>query len=503
MARSLFYCVGAVLAALATVADAAKAADVVLRNGNIYTMGSNSSKVDAVAIRNGTITFIGTNKKVKNYIGSKTKVIDLEGRMAMPGLVDSHMHVLSGGLFLLKCDLSYQALSLEEIVDHIQGCIDGETDKADDDWLEVVNMDYPSLVEKSGNVGKVELDQLDTKRPIIIRSSDYHTILANSRALELSDITASTPDPPGGKIVRVPGSNEPQGALQDGASDLLAGPPPPSDEENIEAGRAALRLLREAGITTFQEAAAGDEHHTVFEAIRKEGGLSARGYFDYRIEAPNSTAQVSTTVNDVAEKIADFNSKGCITAEPSLKWQAIKAFIDGVITYPSNTAALIDPYWAPVNGSEDKWAPDPDSLNDPYWKQEILTQTLEELFLKGIDAQLHTDGDLAVRVGLNAAEAFLKKHPKHDIRLGLAHDELSHEKDWSRFAKLGVNAIVSYQWAQLSSFYLPDTFESLAEYRHKNLQAWAQFERYGSDLVYGSDWPVSEEKNSRVEALKP
>ncbi|KAF4451839.1 amidohydrolase ytcJ-like [Fusarium austroafricanum] len=493
MARGLLtLCVSALAAVASASYPVVKPADVVFVNGEIYTMCPSNSMASAMVVRAGKIEYVGSKKSADKYIGKQTKVIDLKGKMAMPGLVDSHMHVLSGGLFLLKCNLNYQTLSIDDVLKHIQGCIDGETGKTDDDWLEVVNMDYAGLVEKSGSVGKKQLDKLKTKRPIIIRSSDYHTVLANSRALELSKIDSTTKDPSGGKIVRLPGSQEPSGALADGASSLLAGPPPPTDEENAEAGRAALKLLREAGITTFQEAAAGAEHHTLFTTIKAEGGLSARAYFDYRIEAPNTTAAVPALVNDVVKKLTPWHDKSPIGPKPTIKWQAIKAFIDGVITYPANTAALIDPYWAPVNSSDmgGKWAPDKKSLNDPYWKPSVLTKTLELLFLAGFDAQLHVDGDLAVRVGLDAAESFRKKYPRKDFRLGLAHDEVSHEKDWPRFAKLGVDPIVSYQWSQLSSFYIPNTFKSLADYRKKNLQAWAMIEKAGRPLVYGSDWPI-------------
>lgn len=99
-------------------------------------------------------------------------------------------------------------------------------------------------------------------------------MVVNSRALDLSAITANTPNPSNGKIERLPGSNEPSGVLQDSASSLLAIPPPTADE-NVQAGRAALQLLRQAGITAFQEAAA-TEDHKLFRTIREEGGLSAR-----------------------------------------------------------------------------------------------------------------------------------------------------------------------------------------------------------------------------------
>jgi predicted amidohydrolase YtcJ len=471
-------------------AEPVSSADLVFHNGSVYTLDANSSEAAALAVEDGIITFVGSNADVIHYIGNETKVVDLHGRAATPGLVDAHMHILSGGLFLLKCDLNYQPLDMQAILQHVQGCIDDEMDKDDDAWVEVVNMDYPSLVTRSGGVGKAQLDGLATNRPVILRSSDYHTVLVNTRALELSAITASTPDPSNGKIERLPG-NEPSGVLQDSASSLLVGPPPATAEENIEAGRAALQLLRQAGITTFQEAAAGEEHHPVFQALQDEDVLSARAYFDYRIEAPISTDSVAALVAKTLATLRPLHDNSTLQTKPSLRWQAVKLFLDGVITYPASTAALIDPYWLPINGSNTTWGPDNSTLVNPYWSPEILTHTLEGLFLGGVDAQLHADGDLSVRIALDAAESFRKNHPGHDFRLGLAHDELSHPNDWPRFAELGVDAIMSFQWSQLSSFYIPSTFSSIADYRLNNLQAYAQIEKAGRPVVYGSDWPVS------------
>ncbi|KAF2735771.1 hypothetical protein EJ04DRAFT_511551 [Polyplosphaeria fusca] len=483
----------AVASVLGTIAAklTVQSADLVIRNGSIYTIDRVSTKAGALAVKNGIISFVGSNEGVAPYVGNETKVVDLHGRAAIPGLVDSHMHTLSGGLFLLKCDLNYQPLDLNAVLQHIQRCIDDETGKSDTDWVDVVNLDFPSLVTRSGSVGKVQLDKLNTSRPLSIRSSDYHTVLVNSRALELSDITASTPDPPNGKIERLPGSKEPSGVLQDQASGLLSGPPPPNEEQQVEAGRAALKALRQAGITTFQEAAAGADAQKTYKTIQTEGGLSSRGWFDYRIEAPPSLDGVPKLVSNAAALIKSLNDNSTIGPAPALKWQAIKAFVDGVITYPANTAALIDPYWSPVNGTnETVWRPDNSTLNKPYWSVEILARTLEGLFLQGIDAQLHVDGDLAVRIGLDAAAAFKKKYPDRKFKLGLAHDELSHQDDWARFAELEVDPIMSFQWSQLSSFYIPSTFQSLAEYRKRNLQAYAQIEKAGRPITYGSDWPV-------------
>ena len=464
-------------------------ADFVLHNGSVYTLDTQSSKASALAVKDGFITFVGSDADAACHIGNTTKVVDLNGRAATPGLVDAHMHVLSGGLYLLKCDLNYQPLDLQAVLQHAQSCLDGEKDKGDDVWLEVVNLDYPSLVTRSGKIGKKQLDTLTTNRPVLFRSSDYHTVLVNSQALELSSITASTPDPSDGVIERFAG-NEPSGVLQDSASSLLSGPAPPTAGEDEEAGRAALRLLRQAGITTFQEAAAAEEHHVLFQALQDKDELSARAYFDYWIEAPNSTAGVPALLAKTLATLGPLHDNSTLRPIPALRWQAVKLFIDGVITYPSSTAALIDPYWLPVNGSDTLWAPDNSTLVKPYWSPEILTRTLEGLFMGGIDAQLHVDGDLAVRTALNAAEAIRKAHPGLDFRLGLAHGEVSHPDDWPRFAELAVDAIMSFQWSQLSSFYIPGTFKSLANYRLDNLQAYAQIEKAGRPVIYGSDWPV-------------
>ncbi len=375
-----------------------KVADIVFPNGTIYAVNADFRKVSAVAVKDGYIKAIGSDGCVEHWVGPSTNVVNLHGHMVMPGLVDAHMHVLSGGQFLLKCNLEYQTLPIEAILEHVQDCLDTDR-KGDDEWLEVVNMDYPGLITKSGHVNKLDLDRLNTTRPVMIRSSDYHTVFTNSRALEPSDITADTPNPSNGVIERLPGSLEPSGVLQGDAYNLLAGPPPLSFEENVEATRAALKLLREAGITTFQDAAAGPEHQTVFGAANNEGGLSSRAYFDYRIEAPKSIDDVAAVVADAMSAITSMNDASAIRPRPTLKWQAIKAFIDGVITYPALTAAVVEPYWLPVPGSSPViWAPDNSTMVDPYWKPAILAKTLELLFLQSIDAQLHADGDLAVKV---------------------------------------------------------------------------------------------------------
>ncbi|KAJ4005879.1 hypothetical protein NW752_001122 [Fusarium irregulare] len=219
-------------------------AGTVFYNGSIYSLDLMSSKQSALAIKDGYITFLGDEKAVKSHIGKNTSIFDLEGRMMMPGLVDAHMHVMRGGGALLKCNMNFQPLGLDKILAQIQTSLDEEKDKADKDWLEVINLDSYALSDATGGVTKKDLDTLKTKRPILVNSADMHTFWVNSAALKASSITSKTEDPRNGKIERLVGGKEPSGILQDSASGLLSGPAPPTDRENIQSVKTALKLLR-------------------------------------------------------------------------------------------------------------------------------------------------------------------------------------------------------------------------------------------------------------------
>ncbi|KAH7013992.1 amidohydrolase family-domain-containing protein [Ilyonectria destructans] len=469
----------------------AGAADIIFQNGSIYTLDARSSKASSLAIRNGTIFYVGNDVNARRFIGKNTQVINLQGRMAMPGLVDVHMHVLQAGQNLIKCNFNYQGLNTQQVLEHLQTCIDSDGG-GDDAWLDAVNLNYFVLALGGDSLSKLDLDTLNTTRPISLRSNDYHTFVLNSRALELSNITGTTPAPPGGIIEYLPGTQEPSGMLLDGANILIAGPPAYTNEENAEACRAASQALRQNGITTWQDALATNEHWGPWQILRQRNELSSRGYFDYRVQPPSTLEAVDAVVAETVELIHSRNDNSTIRPLPTLKWQAIKALLDGIPIFSARTAATVDPYWLPTtdaNGTQ-TWAPDPEATAELYWNPDILAKTLEGLFLNGIDAQLHTTGDRAVHVSLDAVEAYKSAHPNAPpIRLALAHSDLTLEEDWPRFAELGVDAVFSYQWSQLSPMWT-ETLQSFGEYRLDNVAAYARIEEAGRPPVYGSDWPV-------------
>lgn len=467
-------------------------ADTVLRSGKIYTLDAASSQVQALAVSNGAIVFTGSDDGVQSLIGPNTTVIDLDGRMAMPGLVDAHMHTGAAGEALVKCNLNYETLTIEQVQAHLQKCIDAEPDKNNEsEWLDVVNFDLSGLATLSGLPSKADLDKLNTKRPIIITTTDHHTFFVNSVALKVSGINASTPNPTGGRIDRLPGSNEPSGLLQDQASTLLAGPTPLTEAERIDGVNAALRELRQAGVTTFQEAVATPSQYDLFLQVQQSGNLSARPYFDYQVTPPATVEAVDNVVKDAINVTSTFNQGGQIGPKPILKWQAIKLFMDGIIQSPAKTGALLSPYLEQV-GNTSEWVVPPNATNvEPYIQLEPLAALLGQLSSHSIDVQLHSDGDGAVRRVLDAVEQFRGNFPNlTDYKIAIAHAELSSPDDWPRFSKLGVDAILSFQWAQPSATWQPLTFNTMGPDRMQYLEAFVDIAEGGRPVIYGSDWPV-------------
>ncbi len=260
---------GAALVALwATHAIAAPssqtAADRVYHSGVVFTAGATQPMAQAVAIRDGRVVYVGTDAGAAGYIGSGTTTVDLNGKFLMPGIVDAHMHPLQAGTVMLKCSLNYDPLTVVQLQQRIQACIDETAAGEPDAWLEVVSWFQESMQPPGVKTSRATLDVLRTGRPIIVRSSFGHSVLANSRALALARITKSTPDPIGGKIWRG-ADGEPTGVLEDNAFEVFATLiPKPTAADEIAAAYAALDAMRAQGITSFLDAIAPVEDLAAF-----------------------------------------------------------------------------------------------------------------------------------------------------------------------------------------------------------------------------------------------
>ena len=454
----------------------------------IFTANAAHDTAQALAIRDGKIVYVGSDRGLEAWIGPSTELVDLHGRFLMPGIVDGHMHPLQAGAQLLKCGLDYASLTVREFQARVQKCLDESAADEPDKWLEVVSWFQENMRPAGVTTSRATLDALKTKRPIIVRSSFGHTVLANTRALQLANITADTKDPLGGKIWR-DASGEPTGLLEDAAFNVFETLiPQPTAADNVAAAEAALKAMRAQGVTTFLDAIAPDEDLAAFAAVRKAGNLTARAHFAPRIEPSQGTDPVAAVASVVAA--AKQYDEGAIGRAPGITVRNAKLFLDGVISAPALTGAMIEPYNTNA-GTADKpnWVAGASRGPAVYFTPQQLADLLIGLGKAGIDPHMHADGDAAVRAALDGAEAMRRALPKADIRPAIAHDEIVDPSDYPRYQALNVVPVLSLQWGKPAG----DTL-GLVNYfgpeRMKRMEPAGVLAAAGARIAFGSDWPV-------------
>ncbi len=248
----------------------AEVADTIFINGGIYTVDAERSWAQAAAVRGGRIVAIGSNEEIQALKGPATTVVDLTGRMALPGFHDSHVHVAWSGFQEMQCAIN-DLETIEAILDAVKEC----AARTKDEWI-VGGGWWESLFDHRGP-RKELLDQAVPGRAVILASVDEHSSWVSSRALELAGITAKTPDPENGVIERDARTGEPTGTLRETAMDVVMDKAPePSAEMRLEGLRRGLRHVSRFGITSFIEAAAEDADFDAFETVARSGELTAK-----------------------------------------------------------------------------------------------------------------------------------------------------------------------------------------------------------------------------------
>jgi len=475
---------------IAPSAWAENPADRVYRNGVIFTADAANTTVEALAIRDGRIVYVGGSQGVAAFVGPATVSVDLKGKFLMPGLVDGHMHPLEAGGQLMKCSLNYEPLTVAEMQTRIQACLDHETSKEPDSWLEVVSWFQESMRPAGVKTSRATLDALKTARPVLVISSFGHTALANTRALALARITANTSDPVGGKIWR-DASGEPTGLLEDSAYEgFFALLPKSTAEENTAAATAALKAMRKQGVTSFLDAAASAESIAAFTVVHQNGGLTARAHFAPVI----SPAEAGDLPGAIARVVAlgKQYDQGAIIASPGITVRNAKLFLDGVIAAPALTGALSAPYLTNAGTAVNpRWVPGTSRGPVVYFSSDALATVLVGLGRVGIDPHMHADGDGAVHAALDGIEALRKALPTADLRPAIAHDEIVEPADFPRYRQLGAIPVLSFQWEKPAG----DTL-GLKDYfgpaRMKILEPAGLLAVAGARIAFGSDWPVDQ-----------
>jgi predicted amidohydrolase YtcJ len=451
--------------ALAAAAGAAVGdpipADLVLRNGAIYTVDATRSWAQSLAVRGDRIVSVGTDRDAAAFVGPKTQVVDLGGRFVVPGFHDRHVHPVSGGMELASCDLNGSA-DRSVVLSRVRACVAGLGDKP---WLVGGGWDLPLF--PGGVADRRDLDAILDHRPALLSSADGHSVWVNSRALELAGIGAATPDPPDGRIER-DASGAPVGTLREGAADLVTRLLPDATAAERLAGlRLAVDKAHGFGIVAMTEASAGAETLAAYDALDDQGDLGLRVVVSQLLSADQG-------VNGIPALLARRAARHA----PHVRATAIKLFADGVLE--GGTAALLEPYVGGRTGT-----------GIANWTPAALSEVVVALDREQFQIHVHAIGDRAIRETLDALQAARAANGARDARPLLAHIQLFSPVDIPRFRELGVIADFQPLWAIEDAYIRDLTVPFLGPARSRWLYPMASMARTGAVLAAGSDWSVT------------
>jgi hypothetical protein len=466
------------LAKVATVSDpdpAASAADppadLVLLHGKIHTEDPKRNVVQAMAVRGNTIIAVGTDQTVSILVGPHTRTVDLRGQVVLPGIIDAHIHPARSAPDLDKCNLHGDSISATELRARVARCLKENSGDAKS-WFEVVQVDAVGLL-----LTLDDLDSILSDRPMLIVSSGSHRAWANSAALKAADVTAATKDPIGGHFGR-DANGILTGTLDDNAIDIVtkAMPTPDVDLNAAQLDR-AFTAMRARGITSVQDAAVDDRLMQVYKRLYDSHRLNMRVRGSYVFD--KAVIPASAFVPQAIE----FRKKWAI--DPYfLRADAVKIFLDGVIEYPTQTAALLNPYLDAAGRPTDNRGPS-------YIPQDTLNHLIAEADAAGFTIHIHAIGDRAVRSALDAFAYARTVNGPSDNRDQIAHLELVDPADFPRFKALAVIANLQLDWAERDDWIVNGTLPYIGPDRARYLYPARSLRDAGALIAGGTDWGYS------------
>jgi hypothetical protein len=432
-------------------------ATLVLLHGVVYTENEQEPMAEAIAIRDGKIVAVGSTQEIQSsFVASN--VIDLHGMPVYPGFTDAHAHMEGLGALLVNVNLG-DTKSVEEIQTLVARRV---ATVPPGSWVRGRSWDQNKWPDKEFPTHQM-LDAVAQDNPVILTRVDGHAVWLNRKALDLAGITARTPDPDGGKIVRDAEGN-PTGVLIDNAIDLVdAVIPQPSEAERTEAIERAVQECLKVGLTEVHDMGADGELIGIYRKL---------------IHAKKFPFRVYVAIGGTGETWEQYLARGpeLLGNDQRLTVRALKLYADGALG--SRGAALIEPY-----------TDDPTNRGLTRTPAEAITEAAREALNHGFQVCTHAIGDRANHIVLNAYEAALvqNKGMAKDARFRIEHAQVVDPQDTPRFVKLGV--IPSMQPTHCTSdMYWAE--ERLGPKRIKGAYAWRSFLNAGSILPGGSDFPV-------------
>jgi len=442
-------------------------ADLVLINGKIICVDDKDSSAESIAVKQGRIIRVGGTTDIQDLVGPDTVILDLNGKVVLPGFIDSHTHpAIYGTSLVFEVDCS----EASSIVNIIQKIMKKVRQSPKGSWIRAYGYDEHKLAEKRPPT-RWDLDKATSENPVAIRRICTHIVVLNSLALKITGINRETPDPEGGVIDRDPATGEPTGLLREKAAELAWKAIPDYTVEEIKQGlKLAFRDILSWGITTIHDAGVSPDLIQAYQELRAEGKLPLR---------VNLVIKEEHFGQDLLSALTTLRIKSGFGDE-WLKITGIKFIADGSIG--GRTAALYEPYAGETENSG-ILAIEPMTLNDKVMKAHK----------NGLQVCIHAIGDRAIDMALNAIEIALKENPQLDHRHRIEHCGVCTPRQLQRIKKVG--AFVS---ASTSFLYeLGDTFRAiLGEEYMKWCYPHRSFIDYGIVVAGNSDLGAAHSANS-------
>ena len=433
-------------------------ADLIITNAKIWTVDKSLPMAQAVAILGDRIVAVGSSADVDAWRGPNTHVVDAGGKLLLPGFNDAHVHFVSGGMQLTNVQLK-DASSPQEFARRI-----GERAKvtAKGEWILGGNWDETKW--NPPNMPTKELiDAVSPDTPVFVSRYDGHMGVANSVALRLAGITAKTPDPPGGTVVRDAEGN-PTGALKDAATDYIDKVIPPlSHDQRLKIVVRALAYAASVGVTSVQHLVASYDDIAVYSELLQRDELTTRIY----------AAPSITQVDDLAKL-----GIGRAFGGPYLRIGALKAFADGSLG--SGTAYFYEPF---LNQGTNRGL-----LSDEMHPISLMRNRYMKADAAGLQICTHAIGDEGISTILDLYSEVIKAHGEADRRLRIEHAQHMAAKDFERFAQLHVIASVQPYHAIDDGRFAE---AHIGHDRASRTYAFRTFLDHGVRLAFGTDWEVA------------
>lgn len=466
--------------------EAMAAADLVLINGKIFTADHAQPKVQALAVQDGKVLQVGSDAQIKALIEPSTRVIDLAGKTLMPGLIDSHSHAIFGGLELASANMEDEQVSLDELEKRLRGWRDDGKAKHGD-VLSVAGMSSTYWAQAEAFAQRFNQGEW-AQVPIVFIGSDHHTAWANNVMLKRAGIDAALintlPAAERDTIGRL-ANGAPNGFLVDAGWDRVASVmPKASPADLLRAAQAALRFNNSLGITAWMDPAANAAPgEPVFALKPTEKTVGVLPVYKALSETGAMSAHVAALlVANPRSRPADLDTLDSVRKQfqgiPNLSLPGIKIFADGVLEFPAQSAALIDPY----NNSHKQG----ELLIDPAHFGELVSAADQRGWL----VHVHAIGDRAVRESLNGIEQ-ARKDRQSGVPHSITHLQLINPKEFARFKPLNVIASMQLLWASADEYTLDMIKPYVSALAFRYQYPAHSLLKQGATIAGASDWPVS------------